>query len=89
MEVATDHLSTGLKQSVHHVHKSIYIVKIVKYTAFHKYHIKETGILVHIDFHDIANFITYVYTCSFSCFHGIFLIGFGNIKYCNLCSQKG
>ena len=42
MKITADHLSTGLKQAIHHSHEGIYIVEIMKDPSFHKYYIKDT-----------------------------------------------
>ena len=63
-------------------------MKIMQYPALHKYHIKETGVPVHIDFHNVTDFIADLHAGSFGCFNRVFLIGFGNVKDRYLRSEK-
>ncbi len=58
MEVTADHLPTGLKQIFHNLHKSIYIVEIMKDPSLHEHCVKEPRILSHIDLHNVTYFIS-------------------------------
>ena len=64
VEVAANHLSTGLQQAMHDTHKLLDVMEIVQHTALHEYHIESTTEFRQIDLQYIADLVIDLYSGS-------------------------